>query len=767
MNKDSLKDSSKGFLQKNSGIFITLAALGAIEIINRTIFTIPNPAVLYMLAVIYATFAGGYRAGAISAAITYIFAVYYFSEPGRLFHYTSAHFNHMVILLIVTPFSVLLVGILKRRADRAYELEKEAKVLEASIEAQKERGEELEKKVRERTERLNRGLTERMEAEEALTLPYERLRCIERSLIESEKRYRALFENMPAGFVVFEVVQNDNSVPVDLVIVSANKGFEMTTGLKVSEVSGKRLTQVLPGIENDDADWIGTYGRIALTGESRQLELGSELLGAFYSITAYMPVPKQCAVIFLDITERKKADERLKTLADKLLTINRIITTISGKLFLKDILESVLDHVLNATGLEGGTICLVKPDATLQLAAHRATSEATILDLTTNKIRIGECLCGESARNKKPLILRNREEVLEFATRESTRGEDIRFHAAFPMIKGDKCIGVLCIFTRTDKKPLESGLKLIETITPQIALAIENAELYEKSILNAAMLENKVRERTTDLRENQIALVNIVEDLNFKTEELEKANEKLKEIDRLKSIFIASMSHELRTPLNSVIGFSSILLNEWLGTLNQEQKENLAVILKSGKHLLALINDVIDISKIEAGILEVRYTDFDLYDLIIDAVMPFQKEAKEKGLELNIDAPHQIMHTDKRRLLQCLINLASNAVKFTGKGSVRITVQKASSRDEKTNLQLNFVEISVEDMGIGIKQDDLPKLFKPFVRIESPLTAKVPGTGLGLYLAKKLVTEVLKGDIIVKSAYEKGSNFTIRIPVNI
>ena len=170
--------------------------------------------------------------------------------------------------------------------------------------------------------------------------------------------------------------------------------------------------------------------------------------------------------------------------------------------------------------------------------------------------------------------------------------------------------------------------------------------------------------------------MNIVDDLNNKTEELEQANVKLKDLDRLKSMFIASMSHELRTPLNSIIGFSSILHDDWIGPVNAEQKENLATILRSGKHLLNLINDVIDISKIEAGKIECKIEDFDLNDVISEAVNLLTSEIKEKGLSLTVDAVSLRMHTDRRRLLQCVINLLSNAVKFTEKGSVRINARK-------------------------------------------------------------------------------------------
>lgn len=137
---------------------------------------------------------------------------------------------------------------------------------------------------------------------------------INQTLMESEKRYRTLFENINAGFVLFEVVQNDKGIPVDLIIVAANELFEKTTGLINTEVTGKLLTKVLPGIENDAADWIGTYGKVALSGEAKQFEQGSELLGFYYSVMAFQAQPNQCAVTFLDITENKNAQEKIKSL---------------------------------------------------------------------------------------------------------------------------------------------------------------------------------------------------------------------------------------------------------------------------------------------------------------------------------------------------------------------------------------------------------------------------------------------------------------------
>ncbi len=288
-----------------------------------------------------------------------------------------------------------------------------------------------------------------------------------------------------------------------------------------------------------------------------------------------------------------------------------------------------------------------------------------------------------------------------------------------------------------------------------------------------AELEARVNARTSDLEvkqteilQSQKALMNIVEDLNLKTEELEAANNKLQELDRLKSMFIASMSHELRTPLNSIIGFSSIMLDEWLGPVNAEQKENLATIKRSGKHLLNLINDVIDVSKIEAGKIEIRLEEFDIYDLVSEAIQLLEKEVREKGLDLHHELLHQTVCTDRRRLLQCVINLLSNAFKFTEQGTITVAVSPADDTLRVRGERMK-VCVMVSDTGVGIAEEDIPRLFQPFVRLDSPLKTVAPGTGLGLYLTRKLVDEILEGDIQCSSTVGVGSSFTIRIPERI
>ncbi len=271
-------------------------------------------------------------------------------------------------------------------------------------------------------------------------------------------------------------------------------------------------------------------------------------------------------------------------------------------------------------------------------------------------------------------------------------------------------------------------------------------------------LEDTVTEKTRDLLESQEALLNLVEDANEAKKDLEVANEKLRELDRLKSMFIASMSHELRTPLNSIIGFTGIILQGMTGEINPEQRDQLQRVYGSAKHLLALNNDVIDISKIEAGKVKIYTEQFNLGRVIREAVSNLTPEMTDKGLDFEISVPQDIQcTTDRKRLFQCTLNILSNAVKYTKKGKITVTAHEVDG----------MVKIAVKDTGIGMKEEDMPRLFESFSRLDSELKIGTPGTGLGLYLTKKIVTEQLKGSVSVESTYGEGSTFVLRIPKEI
>jgi signal transduction histidine kinase len=249
---------------------------------------------------------------------------------------------------------------------------------------------------------------------------------------------------------------------------------------------------------------------------------------------------------------------------------------------------------------------------------------------------------------------------------------------------------------------------------------------------------------------------NLEETVAERTRELAKAKEAAESADRLKSAFLATMSHELRTPLNSIIGFSGVLLQELPGPLNEEQRKQLTMVSDSSEHLLALINDVLDLSKIEAGQMRLSVEAVDVPSVIGRVMRSVGPQAERKGLALETEiAPGvRTVQGDARRLEQILLNLVSNAIKFTEQGHVRVTCAEQEDR----------LVIRVIDTGIGISRENLERLFRPFIQVETGLTRQYEGTGLGLSISLKL-TEMMGGTIRVESEPGRGSTFLVTMPL--
>ncbi len=292
------------------------------------------------------------------------------------------------------------------------------------------------------------------------------------------------------------------------------------------------------------------------------------------------------------------------------------------------------------------------------------------------------------------------------------------------------------------------------------------AEEKEVFKLYSERLVNKLEKKMLDLEKEIIvrtqaeeALKKAQDELELKvderTKELMQANLRLKELDRLKSKFIASMSHELKTPLNSIIGLTGIILQGISGEITEVQRKELTMVKNSADHLLALISDIIDVSKIEANQIELAIEELDLAELIQGVRGSFKTSVDEKGLKMSLKTPERlIIKSDKRRAKQVIINLVSNALKYTDKGEIAIN---AAKKDEG-------VEVSVADTGIGIKKENMKKLFKQFSRIHIAGRTRREGTGLGLYLSKK-IADLLGGEIKAKSEFRKGSKFAFILPL--
>ncbi len=279
-------------------------------------------------------------------------------------------------------------------------------------------------------------------------------------------------------------------------------------------------------------------------------------------------------------------------------------------------------------------------------------------------------------------------------------------------------------------------LSIGSDITPRVKNEIKIYQLNEALRQEAEILEQRVAERTAELRE---------------------AKEQAEAADRIKSAFLATMSHELRTPLNSIIGFTGVLLQGLAGDLNNEQQKQMTMVQTSARHLLALINDVLDISKIEAGQLKVEAKPFGLPSAIEKTVKIVSPLAEKKGLQLKLDIADTVdtITTDQRRLEQIMVNLLNNAIKFTDKGQVALYCRKENTQ---------YV-ITVADTGMGLREQDLEALFQPFRQIDSGTTRKHDGSGLGLSICKKLL-DLMGGSISVESTWGEGSRFTVRLPVH-
>ncbi|SPE33789.1 putative Histidine kinase [Candidatus Sulfopaludibacter sp. SbA3] len=257
------------------------------------------------------------------------------------------------------------------------------------------------------------------------------------------------------------------------------------------------------------------------------------------------------------------------------------------------------------------------------------------------------------------------------------------------------------------------------------------------------------------LREAHSALERRVEE---RTAELSAANERLTELDRLKSQFLASMSHELRTPLNSIIGFTSLLRRGLTGPVNEEQLKQLGIVQTSAAHLLALINDLLDVSRIEAGRADLLHEPFDFVEVVHEVVRSLQPMADRKSLAVVVDVPEPAiaMRGDRKRSLQVLLNLVTNALKFTEHGTVTVAAASAG----------NLLRVEVADTGIGIRPEHLAMLFEAFRQVDGSAKRVYEGAGLGLYLCRKLLT-LMGGEIRAESDYGKGSRFLYAMPLEL
>lgn len=345
-----------------------------------------------------------------------------------------------------------------------------------------------------------------------------------------------------------------------------------------------------------------------------------------------------------------------------------------------------------------------------------------------SSVPFGECLCGISASEGKIILSKSYlEDKRHVRTYNGIKGHG---HIILPLRSEDKILGVICLYIKENVIVSEQEIQLYQSISDITSTALQNALTHKH-------IEDKVEERTV---------------------ELERARQMAEIANAAKSEFLTNMSHELRTPLNSIMGFAQVIRDGMIGSITDEQKEYLTDILESSKHLLKLINEILDLSKIEAGKTELELIEFNLMELIEESLSMF----KEKALRHNINVSYNIEEgieniiADRVKIKQVILNLLGNAMKFTPDGGSIMLMAERSGKD--------FIEVSITDTGAGISENDLKLLFQPFSQLESVITKKHPGTGLGLNISKRLI-ELHGGKIWAESEIGKGSRFTFVIPV--
>jgi len=349
------------------------------------------------------------------------------------------------------------------------------------------------------------------------------------------------------------------------------------------------------------------------------------------------------------------------------------------------------------------------------------------------RIPIGALRVGRIAEERKPSMTNDLASDEYVHNLEWLQGEGLTSFAGYPLLIGDELQGVIALFSR---RPISSEeFRMLGSFANRTAMAVQNAKLHSEITELNLNLEQKVSDRT---------------------QELELANAKLKKADRMKSEFLANMSHELRTPLNAIIGFAEIMRDGVCGELNENQKSAIIDIHESGKHLLQMINDILDLSKVEAGRLELQLEGFPLVKAMDEVHSIVRDMVNKKGLNLQFNIPDDLpdAYADQVKFKQIMYNLLSNAIKFTPQGNITVNAEC----DDK-----EFI-ISVTDTGIGIDLKDQEVIFEKFKQLDSSQSRQYDGTGLGLALTKKLV-ELHEGRIWVESeGLGLGSKFIFTIP---
>ncbi|MDH3267306.1 MAG: response regulator [Ignavibacteria bacterium] len=423
------------------------------------------------------------------------------------------------------------------------------------------------------------------------------------------------------------------------------------------------------------------------------------------------------------------------------------ITLINQNPSLKEISDVALKKILDTGDFLIGGLYSVDENITL-ISSYGLNTEYSVRPGISDFFK-------KVLETKQSLELYNEEDLPVVST--GLLDIKIKYMLFLPIVYNNKSMAVLELGSLT--RPREEVRDYLEKIKDQLAIGITNARALlqlEKLVIELRELNEEYQKQNVQIKEQNETLLQLHSELKVQAEELEKQRQRAIELTDAKSKFLANMSHELRTPMNSILGLTELMLEKV--DLEPRNKERLEVVLNSGKRLMALINDILDLSKIEAGKVEVLHEDVILEEIITEVSNSISMLANEKRISYEVIRKidtRTVINTDRGKVVQVLINLLGNAVKYTDEGRVDLRISAG-------NNMLNF---EVIDTGIGISQEEIDVIFEEFRQSNSSKSRRRGGTGLGLAISNKLA-EILDGNLDVKSEINQGSTFIFSIPFN-
>jgi PAS domain S-box-containing protein len=557
----------------------------------------------------------------------------------------------------------------------------------------------------------------------------------EEQLSEGEERYRQLAEVSPDSIVIHQQGKILFMNPAGAKLLGASRPIQLI---------GQAITQFIQPNHSESSEWppqLEKAGERSVLTEQKIIRLDGTEVEAEILETPFIYQNKPAVqLVARDITARKRAEAEILQRNHELTTLQAAGMTITSSLDLRHVLDTVTYEMTKLLGVETCTL------SEWNQAEHTISSMARygpsgwwdskspvkirrLAEYPVTREVLEEQIC-EQMTLHQPNI-----DPAEFVHMNQA---NLKTRMLLPMIFKGQVLGLVEFEdSRVERIFTRQEISLAQLLANQAAGAIENARLFERLEEERSLLAQRVQERTA---------------------ELSRANAELAKAARLKDEFLAGMSHELRTPLNSILGFAEILQNGVFGPLNERQLKFANNIEESGVHLLAVINDILDLSKVEAGKMELEIGPLSV-EAVCEASLRMVKQlALKKQLQVAETIIDQVaeIQADERRVKQMLVNLLSNAVKFTPEGG-QIGLEVRGDEAERV------VHFTVWDTGIGIVPEDLKRLFQPFVQLDSRLARQYSGTGLGLSLVFRMA-ELHGGSVSVESQVNQGSRFTFSLP---